>query len=189
MIPYEYITLPKVFNVSEQKIKELNEKIPKEYKPEDKDLGAKGLDRETLKNSDCYNVPHITVSKILGADFLDLIYQFNKDFFGYNLYPQNYHQGFLYNVYSSDKKAEYKWHIDGVENSHTDMKLTILVDISLEPYEGGEFWVNAGNPYHAKEFTIGTIMMLKSHVLHRVTPVTKGKRISLTHFMEGPRFI
>ena len=32
-------------------------------------------------------------------------------------------------------------------------------------------------------------MMLKSHVLHRVTPVTKGKRISLTYFMEGPRFI
>jgi len=28
--------------------------------------------------------------------------------------------------------------------------------------------------------------MLKSHINHKVTPVTKGVRRTLTHFMKGP---
>lgn len=189
MIPYDYIVLPDTLNISEQKIKELNEKIPNVFKPENEDLGAIDRKGKSLKNSDCYTVPPITICNILGPDFLDIAYQFNKEHFGYNIYPQNYHHGFLYNVYSSDKQAEYKWHIDGTNNFISDMKLTLLVDISPEPYEGGEFWVNAGTPHHVKDFNIGGVIMLKSDVLHRVTPVTKGKRISLTYFMEGPRFI
>jgi len=33
------------------------------------------------------------------------------------------------------------------------------------------------------------MIMFKSGLHHRVTPITSGERISLTHFMVGPRFI
>ena len=91
--------------------------------------------------------------------------------------------------YTSKNNSEYELHEDRFAGDTKDIKLTAIMNLSEVPYEGGEFWINAGSPFHAKEFTIGSIIMLKSHVLHRVTPVTKGKRISLTHFMEGPRFI
>ena len=35
----------------------------------------------------------------------------------------------------------------------------------------------------------GSAILFKSYLHHKVTPVTKGERKSLTYFMEGPAFI
>ena len=35
--------------------------------------------------------------------------------------------------------------------------------------------------------TPGTVIAFKSYLLHEVTPVTKGERITLTYFIRGPK--
>ena len=64
--------------------------------------------------------------------------------------------------------------------------MTFLINLSEEPYEGGDFIINGQTQDFFRE--PGTAIMFKSHLRHEVTPVTKGNRISLTYFIHGPRF-
>ena len=91
-----------------------------------------------------------------------------------------------YNVYKEG--AEYSWHSDGSDHSHNfDQKYTVLINLSEQPYEGGEFDLFDNGPQEMK-FTSGDILMFTSHMPHRVRPVTKGERITLTYWMVGPKF-
>ena len=72
---------------------------------------------------------------------------------------------------------------------HMDIKLTILINLSTKKYEGGSFFIFKGKEKNIKELDEpGNILMLKSYLLHKVTPVTKGERRTLTIFLKGPSF-
>jgi len=121
---------------------------------------------------------------------VDCMLIINENNFGYNLYSFKYHTLFNLTSYSSNKKDEYKWHTDASSNEIKDIKLTGLVNLSLEKYEGGEFELHTGKELTINEFSEGGDMILfKSNLLHRVKPVTKGVRKTLAFFFEGPRFI
>ena len=64
---------------------------------------------------------------------------------------------------------------------------TVLINLSEQPYEGGEFDL-LDNGQKEMKFTSGDILMFTSHIPHRVRPVTKGERITLTYWMVGPKF-
>ena len=64
------------------------------------------------------------------------------------------------------------------------MKLTCLLNLSEETYEGGEFCLLSSN--NSQEFTSGMGLIFNSLIAHKVTPVTKGERITLTYWAEGP---
>ena len=50
-------------------------------------------------------------------------------------------------------------------------------------------YINKGKETHLKELDKpGSALMFKSHILHKVTPVTKGERRTLTIFLKGPAF-
>jgi len=89
----------------------------------------------------------------------------------------------FYNVYGL--YGEYDWHIDANrETQPLDVKLTCLLNLSEEPYEGGEFC--AINSNDKIKFDSGMGLVLNSLIAHKVTPVTKGKRITLTYWAIGP---
>ena len=94
------------------------------------------------------------------------------------------------NEYSSQHKGEYGWHCDGSNSPNYDIKFTMLINASLEPYQGGKFFIfGNGGEQEVKELEQpGNVVILKSNIPHRVTPVTKGKRHSITLFYSGPRF-
>ena len=71
-----------------------------------------------------------------------------------------------------------------------DIKFTMLINASLEPYEGGKFFIfgNGGEREVGELAKPGNVVILKSSIPHRVTPVTKGKRHSITLFYSGPKF-
>ena len=79
----------------------------------------------------------------------------------------------------------YGWHIDARTESRTDIKLTCLLNLSEEPYEGGEFLVRSQEEGKIK-FDSGMGLIANPLVAHKVTPVTKGKRITLTYWALGP---
>ncbi len=114
----------------------------------------------------------------------------NQEQFGYNIWPQYDANYIRLNEYSSQHKGEYGWHCDGSNSSTYDIKFTMLVNASREPYEGGKFFIfgNGGEREVGELAEPGNVVILKSSIPHRVTPVTKGKRHSITLFYSGPKF-
>ena len=90
----------------------------------------------------------------------------------------------------SEKLIGYGWHCDGSNSEKYDIKFTMLGNASLEPYEGGKFFIfgNGGEREVGELAEPGNVVILKSSIPHRVTPVTKGKRHSITLFYSGPKF-
>ena len=64
------------------------------------------------------------------------------------------------------------------------MKLTCLLNLSEESYEGGEFKLIGVN--EKIKFDSGEGLIVNSLMAHKVTPVTKGERITLTYWGVGP---
>jgi predicted 2-oxoglutarate/Fe(II)-dependent dioxygenase YbiX len=109
--------------------------------------------------------------------------------FGYDIwYPSNMDTCNL-NIYSYKNLEKYDWHTDETNRELIDIKMTILINLSLKKYEGGNFYLFKGNEIEVKELNNpGNVIMFKSHVNHKVTPVTKGERRTLALFLYGPAF-
>jgi PKHD-type hydroxylase len=99
-----------------------------------------------------------------------------------------------YTEYDASYAGKYDWHVDFAtvdfgSGFSSQRKVAIVVQLS-EPdeYEGGElqFYINREPTTAPKEK--GTIICFPTYFLHRVTPVTKGKRRSLVLWTSGPPF-
>ena len=106
--------------------------------------------------------------------------------FGLTTFPPNVWDKLLYNVYSSDIKGRYGEHTDQSRSWIYDVKMTFLLNLSEDPYEGGNFIINDQVQHSFKK--PGTVFLFKSHIKHEVTPVTEGERKTLTYFICGPKF-
>ena len=107
----------------------------------------------------------------------------NKNVFGYDIYWDFHLDRLNYNVYGIE--GEYGWHIDGsAPKVAYDLKLTCLLNLSEAPYEGGKFYMI--NRSEELKFDSGMGLILNSLIAHKVTPVTKGERISLSYWGHGP---
>lgn len=158
----------------------------------------------TLKNSDKGAIDRhaegkdVDVLLIHLPDFLGEIFdkismkirQANLKCFGYDLY-EHYEYPLLSNLNFYSAGKEYPYHIDAEPlGSKSDTKLTMICNLSTEDYEGGKFYLKS-NKYdtHISELdTMGNMIIFPSFILHKVEPVTKGKRITLSHWFCGPAF-
>ena len=93
------------------------------------------------------------------------------------------------NIYPHNNLDAYEWHVDESRNPFQDIKLTVLINLSVKKYEGGDFylWKNEEEKVEPLN-TPGNILMFKSYINHKVSPVTKGERRTLTIFLMGPAF-
>jgi PKHD-type hydroxylase len=95
-----------------------------------------------------------------------------------------------FTLYKSSNNGQYKWHNDILNYDIESMrKLSISVQLSNEDeYEGGELEIiSAPNNFIAPKKK-GTIIIFPSFLIHRVKEVTKGNRISLVLWIDGPSF-
>lgn len=80
------------------------------------------------------------------------------------------------------------WHMDvGYEETEA-RKLTVVVQLSESPaYDGGELEFFPG---HTPAFSRlrGTVIVFPPFLVHRVTPVTRGKRSTMVTWLHGPKF-
>ena len=114
----------------------------------------------------------------------------NMHHFGFDLFEKPNFDCLLYNTYDSTNRATYDWHKDSVEGLNYDYKLSVLVNLSDRSYKGGdlELFLTGGICTIDQFNTPGAILVFPSWTVHRVTPVTEGKRISLATFYSGPNF-
>jgi PKHD-type hydroxylase len=111
---------------------------------------------------------------------------------------------FQFTKYSGDKKQHYTWHADDgpigtngqsrVDGKYRKLTTGVMLNDGSE-YEGGQFEIyNYTTPNNPKIIGTeeikfqGTVINFPSFMLHRVRPVTKGTRYSLTTWYRGYPF-
>lgn len=182
---YTYWHHQNFFNKKERKL--LSEFIEKNYDfIEHKDETAKDDNGISKKKTKTF-ITNLGRVKHLTKNLKEVIEYDNANNFGYNLYPINDLSKILLNIYSSKNSGEYGWHSDSAQSDLNDCKLTVLANLSDE-YEGGDLHFFEGRDVVVKDFNPGALLLLKSYINHKVDPVTKGTRKTLTMFLNGPKF-
>ncbi len=162
-----------------EQVKEINKKIKENiFQEEEKSDVA----RNTSKIGKFSNVQCLPLMELIHP-WLYECQMINKRVFGYDIH-WDFHLDILnYNEYGIE--GEYDWHIDSSgEAAPIDMKLTCILNLSEESYEGGEFYTS-GSKQEIK-FNSGETLIMNSMLMHKITPITKGKRITLTYWASGP---
>ena len=134
------------------------------------------------KKGHFYSIPCMPIAEQMHP-FICNIQNLNRWYFGYDVDWAIHLDRYSVNNYE-EGNGQYDWHHDYAHTSPKfDIKLTCLLNLSLEPFDGGILEI-AGLEEPPK-FDTGMGIVINSLVSHRVTPVTKGKRITLTYFATG----
>ena len=175
MNPLSVITFP---YFTHEQVKEINKEIRKNIRQKEPlDAAA-----SAIKVGNFFHIPCLPLTKLLHP-WLKQCQEINTKVFGYDIFWNFPVESFNYNVY--EESGEYDWHTDVTENKECDIKLTCLLNLSEETYKGGKFFT-VGNPNENIKFTSGMGLIFNPLIAHKVTPVTKGKRITLTYWGVGP---
>ena len=175
MNPLSAITFP---YFTHEQVKEINKEIRKNIFQKEPLVNA----ATATKVGNFFHIPCLPLTELLHP-WLKQCQVINKKVFGYDIFWNFHLESFNYNVYV--ESGEYNWHTDVTKNKVHDIKLTCLLNLSEESYEGGEFRT-IGKPNENIKFTSGMGLIINPLIAHKVTPVTKGERITLTYWGVGP---
>ena len=91
--------------------------------------------------------------------------------------------------YAAEGAEHYDWHTDWAPGSLGYRKISIVAHLS-DPasYDGGTLQLTNDAAPMETDKTTGTVVVFPSFVLHRVTPVTRGRRLGLVVWAVGPSF-
>ena len=169
-----------IFN--ENQVKEINKVIKSNF--------VEGKDDFAVDSHKTSDVKFVYLGKIQQYifPFIDFCQTANNNFFGFDLHSLTSLKKLNYNIY--DKGTEYNWHIDAVPRDPVrDIKLTALLNLSEESYEGGELVLFRANEIICNEFNKpGSAIIFPSFVNHKVNKITSGKRYTLAIWFSGPKF-
>lgn len=119
---------------------------------------------------------------------IDLVRVANRESFGFDL--DGFDESAQLARYGAEREGHFDWHSDiGDGRLAARRKLTLVVQLS-EPdsYEGGSLQIMPSAQVLDAGRGRGDATVFPSFMLHRVTPVTKGERHSLTIWAHGPAF-
>jgi PKHD-type hydroxylase len=113
--------------------------------------------------------------------------EFNAETYQYDL--TGFHENFYYLSYDASLDEHFNWHLDIGCDTPAPRKLSLVLQLSdPSEYEGGDFDVLVSTAHHTARKQQGIITAFPSYKIHRVTPVTRGKRRTLSMFLVGPNF-
>ena len=108
----------------------------------------------------------------------------NKQYFHYDL--DHFDSGLQSTIYTEGD--HYDWHTDPLaSNTGKERKLSMSLLLN-EEYEGGELEFDYKPWYKKIKPKAGQAIIFPAWIPHRVLPVTKGKRISLVAWINGPHW-
>lgn len=112
----------------------------------------------------------------------DLANVANTQMWNYDIW--GYGDALQYTIYEGNG-GHYDWHAD-LGPQISNRKLSCVLQLSdADDYEGGELQLNNGGGAVNIGKKKNRIVFFSSFVLHRVTPVTKGTRMSLVTWLSG----
>ena len=154
-------------------------------KPEPEEKGAKLAN----KKSKVSLILWLEIKKHL-EKFKEFIHIANDESFHYDIFDISDFHYLNINEYD-EKNNSYDWHIDCNNfGDEEDLKLTCLLNISTEPYDGGKFHLHGAGIEDQerifKDFKPGHALIFTAYRFHKVEPVTNGKRKTLSYWVRGP---
>jgi|TARA_B100001778_G_C18323456_1_gene509738 Rps23 Pro-64 3,4-dihydroxylase Tpa1-like proline 4-hydroxylase len=170
-----------VYNLDQ--VKELNKLIKKNFITTAMDKPA----QQSVKTSEIKFVKLGSVGSLLNP-FIQFCISANVNAFGFDLFPLNADKILNLNIYN--KGTEYNWHTDGEPNNPIrDIKLTCLLNLSEDDYEGGNLKLFDGKEIDIENFNKpGSAVIFPSFINHKVTKLIKGERYTLAIWWYGPKF-
>ena len=155
-------------------------------KPEPEEKGAKLAN----KKSKVSLILWLEIKKHL-EKFKEFIHIANDESFHYDIFDISDFHYLNINEYD-EKNNSYDWHVDcNNYGSKEDIKLTCLLNISTEPYGGGRLHLSGldeeGQELIFKDFNMpGYAIIFTANRMHKVEPITSGKRKTLSYWESGP---
>lgn len=146
-----------------------------------------GVDNEH-RRSNIKWIRNNPMSKWLHEKIAYKILEINSKLFKFNLHET---EALQYTEYCESYKGCFNWHHDIIKIGNNIRKLTVSICLT-DPlsYVGGEFqFFNGTKNNLTVNQPLGSIIVFPSWIMHQVTPVTKGKRITLVTWANGPEFI
>tara|TARA_R100000656_G_scaffold31356_1_gene27363 strand:+ start:742 stop:1305 length:564 start_codon:yes stop_codon:yes gene_type:complete len=121
----------------------------------------------------------------------DLAVDANNQAYGFDINDMELLQ---FSLYEESNSGYYDWHFDTqwVDDTMRHRKISMSIQLS-EPsdYEGGDLEIVDSNLTDEQKIGCrkkGSIITFPSFMSHRVTPVTKGKRMALVGWILGAKF-
>lgn len=150
------------------------------------DHKADAIDRATKLKKVDVSFHETKIAEPLIEKFLRNVEIANEEYFGFNLFGRP--RTVNLNVY--EKGMQYPMHRDSSGlGSARDLKLTAILNLSFEPYEGGDLMMSYDREILMEDLRItGNMIVFPTFLFHKVTPVTKGRRISLSAWFSGPNW-
>ncbi len=103
----------------------------------------------------------------------------------YNFTLVGFLEAFQFTEYDTEG-SHYTWHMDHGGGVLGKRKLSLCIQLSdPETYEGGNLELFYGLPAVVAKRDRGTAVIFPSYTMHRVTPITSGKRYSLVVWASG----
>jgi len=179
---YPYLLATDILNKEE--IIRLNQALRANVEPSITQEPSSGI----IKTSS-YNGVFLKSVRSESAKIVEFLNYANTEVFNFDLHELQDESIINYNVYTAERNSEYGWHSDfPTGSSKTDIKLTVIVNLSQSEYEGGQFELFINHPRLIEELNApGSCFIFPSILQHRVTPVTSGERISLSMWCTGPQ--
>ncbi len=145
-------------------------------------VGEEGTNVSEYRKSTVVWLPDEPRSLWLYNKISELAHTANTNMWNYEIW--GYNDQLQYTIYEGDG-GHYDWHAD-LGPTISNRKLSCVIQLSdPNDYEGGDLQLNNGGGVVTIEKKKGRIVFFSSFVLHRVTPVTKGTRISLVTWLSG----
>lgn len=154
-----------------------------------RDAGLVGRNTDhNLRRADLVWVDDIPGAGWIMDNVVAIVGAANRDVFDFAL--QGFDESAQIARYDAARQGHFDWHADiGDGPLAARRKLTVVVQLS-DPadYEGGTLEIMPSAQIIRAANDRGTATVFPSYLLHRVTPVTKGTRHSLTIWAHGPAF-
>lgn len=149
---------------------------------------VRGVADPRLRRAELAWVDDLPDADWLMPQAMRLVAEANRGTFGFDL--TDFGESAQIARYSATREGHFGWHSDiGAGTWAARRKLTVVVQLSdPQDYDGGalEIWPDASVLTAPRARGLATIF--PSFQLHRVTPVTRGTRWSLTLWSHGPAF-
>ena len=182
---WNYYTWTEFFNKEECRL--ISEFIDNNWHREEKKEDGAGVTGDKRRISSVTRI-HYGHVKHLISNLVERAYKITNAEFGFKTFGPYDIDELLWNTYTSDDKDRYDWHFDESRVTTYSTKMTLLINLSPEPYTGGEFQTYTYNEDNHPDYDKpGSAIMFKSHFNHRVLPMTSGTRKTLALFLCGPR--
>ena len=151
-----------------------------------KNSNALSIQKDVRKSKHAW-MPINETTAFIYSRLVAAINSLNAQFFQFDLY--GYTEPLQYTVYE-EAGDHYDWHFDKLpyKDAITRKLTSVLMLSDNNDHEGGELQVLTGGDPHTLEKNKGRLFIFPSYLLHRVTPVTSGRRITLVSWVSGNKF-